>query len=280
MSYRVDLPVFSGPMDLLLHLIRQHEVDIHDIPISVILDDYVKHLSVLQAMDLADIGDFVVMASTLMEIKSRQLLPNEGDEVKLEVELDPRDDLIQKLLEYKRFRDLSRRLERMSRRRARQLNPHVPLSPSARAEVDEDDASLDLELGDVDIWVLTGAFAKLLEETGQDASLHFGVERRDVRYWVGHLLQRLRGRSETRFEQLFERREGRMGLIGCFTAMLELMKQGFLRAMQEECLGEITVRFVGPEDTTVDDILPPEVMVELAERTDDDHEADGDASAD
>ena len=86
-SYRVELSVFSGPMDLLLHLVRQHEVDIHEVSIAPILDDYLQHLGVLQQLDLHDIGDFMVMASTLMEIKSRELLPNES--VEIEEELDP-----------------------------------------------------------------------------------------------------------------------------------------------------------------------------------------------
>ena len=116
-AYRVELPVFSGPMDLLLHLVRQHEVDVREISIARILDDYLEHLKILQELDLQDIGDFVVMASTMMEIKSRELLPNET--VEIEQELDPRDDLIRRLLEYKRYRDLSRQLETCSDRRAR-----------------------------------------------------------------------------------------------------------------------------------------------------------------
>ena len=96
-------------MDLLLHLVKQCEVDIHEVAIAPILDAYLKHLSVLQQLDLHDIGDFVVMASALMEIKSRELLPNES--VEIEEELDPRDDLIRRLLEYKRYRDLARELD-------------------------------------------------------------------------------------------------------------------------------------------------------------------------
>ena len=119
MSYRVELPVFSGPMDLLLHLVRQSEVDIHEVAIAPILDRYLENLKVLQQLDLQDIGDFVVMASTLMEIKSRELLPRE--EVSVEEDLDPRDDLIRRLLEYKRFRDISRRLDRLAARRALRL---------------------------------------------------------------------------------------------------------------------------------------------------------------
>jgi len=256
MSFRVDLPVFSGPMDLLLHLIREREVDIHDIPIAPILCDYLRHLAVLQALDLTDVGDFVVMASTLMEIKSRELLPRE--EVSIEEEFDPKDDLIRQLLEYKRYRDLSRRLERLAQRRARQVNPWVPVTPDAARGAEEEPG---VDLGDVDVWTLTAAFAKLLEETGGDFTLHFGVERKDIRYYASQLLGRTKGRGEVRFADLFETGEGRMGLIGTFTAMLELMKQGFMRAHQEQCFGPILVVFVGEDHVTVDDILPPEIPV-------------------
>ncbi len=158
MSYRVELPVFSGPMDLLLHLVKQQEVDIHDVRISDILDGYLAHLDVLKALDLTDLGDFVVMASTLMEIKSVELLPR--DEVDMEVGVDPRDDLIRRLLEYKRYRDVSRRLERMMRRRSRMLAPILPLPKDLRAEEVNQDL---LDLAEIGIWTLTGVFARLLE---------------------------------------------------------------------------------------------------------------------
>ena len=131
MSYRVELPVFCGPLDLLLHLVKQQEVDIHEVRIAAILDQYLSYLEVLEALDLDDLGDFLVLASTLMEIKSREMLPRE--EVDVEDELDPRDDLIRRLLEYKRYRDVSRRLDRFAARRARMLDVHVPLpEPVAR----------------------------------------------------------------------------------------------------------------------------------------------------
>jgi segregation and condensation protein A len=114
-------------MDLLLHLVRQQEVDIHEISIARILQDYLRHLGILQQLDLQDIGDFVVMASSLMEIKSRELLPNEA--VELEQELDPRDDLIRRLLEYKRYRDLARELETRADDRARKA-PLVLATPA------------------------------------------------------------------------------------------------------------------------------------------------------
>jgi segregation and condensation protein A len=248
-SYRVELPVFSGPMDLLLHLVRQSEVDVHEIRIARILDDYLKHLAVLQELDLQDIGDFLVMASTLMEIKSRELLPNEA--VELEQELDPRDDLIRRLLEYKRYRDLARELDSRADKRARQA-PLVMSQPTHLAEQGDED---QLDIGEVGIWDLTSAFAKLLEEIGQQATMQIEKERRDVGYYTRRLLTQFKERREVRFTEIFDRTEGRYGLIGTLIALLEMMKQGYLRAMQDQCFGEIHLAYKGGDDVQADQIL-------------------------
>jgi segregation and condensation protein A len=248
-SYRVELPVFSGPMDLLLHLVRQQEVDIHEIRIARILDDYLKHLGVLQQLDLHDIGDFVVMASTLMEIKSRELLPNEA--VEIEQELDPRDDLIRRLLEYQRYRDLARELDSRADRRARQA-PLVLAQPAHLADPADEDL---LDLGEIGVWELTSAFAKLLDEIGQQGTMQVEREKRDVGFYTRRLLETFRERREVRFSDVFDRTEGRYGLIGTLIALLEMMKQGYLRASQENCFDEIHLAFRGDDAVTADQIL-------------------------
>ena len=235
-------------MDLLLHLVRQQEVDIHEISIARILGDYLKHLDVLHNLDLADIGDFVVMASTLMEIKSRELLPTEA--VEIEQELDPRDDLIRRLLEYKRYRDLARHLDSRSEQRAKQ-SPLVISVPRELIEEEDD----ELDLGNVQIWDLTAAFAKLLEEIGQQATLTIEKEKRDVGFYTRRLLDTFKQRREVKFTEIFDRTEGRYGLIGTLIALLEMMKQGYLRAHQEHCFGEINLAYRGSDDVTADQIL-------------------------
>ncbi|MFN9704089.1 MAG: segregation and condensation protein A [Planctomycetota bacterium] len=260
MSYRVELPVFSGPMDLLLHLVRQAELDIHEIRIARILDDYLKHLAVLRSLDLHDIGDFLVMASTLMEIKSRELLPNET--VELEEEFDPRDDLIRRLLEYKRYRDLARELDARADRRARQA-PLVLSQPAHLAEQPDED---HLELGEVGIWDLTSAFAKLLEEIGQQATMQIEKEKRDVGFYTRRLLDQFKARREVRFTEIFDRTEGRYGLIGTLIALLEMMKQGYLRAIQEQCFGEIHLAYKGGDDVQADQILAGIAADELKQK--------------
>lgn len=247
-------------MDLLLHLVRQQEVDIHEIRIARILEDFLKHLAVLQQLDLQDIGDFVVMASSLMEIKSRELLPNET--VELEQELDPRDDLIRRLLEYKRYRDLARELDGRADRRARQA-PLVLTQPPHLAEQGDDDL---LDIGEIGIWDLTSAFAKLLEEIGQQGTMQIEKEKRDVGFYTRRLLTQFQSKREVRFSEIFDKTEGRYGLIGTLIALLEMMKQGYLRASQENCFDEIHLAYRGADDVTADQILAGIAADEEAQR--------------
>ena len=264
MSYRVELPVFSGPMDLLLHLVRQSEVDIHEVAIAPILDRYLENLKVLQQLDLQDIGDFVVMASTLMEIKSRELLPNES--VELEEELDPRDDLIRRLLEYKRYRDLARELDGRGERRQRQSNLVLAQPPGLKGPKDED----LLDMGELGVWDLTSAFAKLLDEIGSQQSLEVEVEKRDVGYYTHSLLDTFKKKREVRFSEVFDKKEGRYGMIGTLIAMLEMMKQGYLRAYQVECFDDISLAYIGKDEVTADQILAGISAEDLAEQEEQD----------
>jgi len=265
-SYRVELPVFSGPMDLLLHLVRQSEVDIHEVSIAPILDRYLEHLKVLQQLDLQDIGEFVVMASTLMEIKSRELLPNES--VEIEEELDPRDDLIRRLLEYKRYRDLARELDGRGERRQRQSNLVLAQPPELKGPKDED----LLDMGELGIWDLTSAFAKLLDEIGSQQSLEVEVEKRDVGYYTHSLLDTFKKKREVRFSEVFDKKEGRYGMIGTLIALLEMMKQGYLRAFQEQCFDDISLAYIGKDEVSADQILAGISAEDLAEQEQQDRE--------
>jgi segregation and condensation protein A len=183
-----------------------------------------------------------------MEIKSRELLPHEA--IEIEQELDPRDDLIRRLLEYKRYRDLARELEGRAERRSRQAALVLPPPPQL-AEEDTD----ALDLGNVQLWDLTSAFARLLEEIGQQATMHVDVEKRDVGFYTRRLLDLFRRRSERAFDEVFERSEGPYGLIGTLVALLEMMKQGYVRATQEHCFGPVQVEFLGSDDVTAEQIL-------------------------
>src|SRR5258706_3976354 len=113
MDFRVQLDVFRGPLDLLLFLVRKHELDVRDLPIALIADQYLAHLEILQQLDVDEVGDFLELASTLIAIKSQLVLPRGGEEA--ESWDDPRDELVQRLLEYKKYKDAASMLEERSR---------------------------------------------------------------------------------------------------------------------------------------------------------------------
>jgi segregation and condensation protein A len=193
-DYRVDLPNFSGPMDLLLHLVKQQEVDLHEISILRILEGYMVYLKALETLDLNNIGEFVVMASTLMEIKSRELIPRE--DVDLSEELDPRDELIQQLLEYQRYREITLRLEERGQDRE-QLVPRGSFGADTReikelADEERDkeiEESLDME--DLDVWFLLKAYHKLLEETEFGKSFTVEADKKPMAVYLDELIERL-----------------------------------------------------------------------------------------
>src|SRR5687767_4869376 len=163
-DYKVQLDSYSGPMDLLLYLIRREEVDIYDIPISGVLEQFLKYVGVLQMLDPDTVGDFLVLAATLMEIKSRMLLPKPPPEVDDSDALDPRADLVRQLLAYKVFRDAAGDLARRAEVRSQRFNrPPIDLPEG-------DEQHVDLE--DVQIWDLLNAFNKLLASVGRQRATH------------------------------------------------------------------------------------------------------------
>jgi segregation and condensation protein A len=241
-DYRVNLENFGGPLDLLLHLVRKEEVDIHDIPISKILDQYMKHLEVIHALDLDDAGDFLVMAATLMLIKSKMLLPTE--DVDLEEEIDPRYELVQQLLEYKKLKDsalfLADRAEQVAKRVARPetARPDPTLVP---------DRSLD----DVGMFELLTAFARILESIGSDSGKRerrIEVDDRPVRSYLTELGTTLRERRTLLFSELFDASTPKPRLIGFFLAILLLLKQEVISCAQDGEFGDIRVVYRGENE--------------------------------
>jgi len=278
MSYRVELEAFSGPMDLLLHLVKRQEVNIHDISISEILRHFLTYLKALETLDLNNIGDFVVMATTLMEIKSKELLPKQ--EVDLGEELDPRDELIRQLLEYRRYRELTRRLDRHGKWRERLMSRGTfgADSKEIRELADEERAreleeSLDLE--DLDVWFLLKAYSRLLEETKFGNDYEVQADKKPISIYIDELVGRLAGGSkeapkveppETPFQQVFDLSQGKMGVIGCFMALLELLKQGRLVARQTENFGEIYLRLATEDELAEAERRQAEFEAEAARR--------------
>jgi chromatin segregation and condensation protein Rec8/ScpA/Scc1 (kleisin family) len=155
------------------------------------------------------------------------------------------------LLEYKRYRDLARELDTRADHRSRQAPLVLPQPPQFKLDDDED----LLDIGEVGIWDLTSAFAKLLEEIGQQGTMQIEVEKRDVGYYTRRLLDTFKQKGEVRFSEIFDKREGRYSLIGTLIALLEMMKQGYLRAHQEQCFDEIHLSFRGDAAVTAEQIM-------------------------
>jgi segregation and condensation protein A len=232
-DYRVELDQFSGPMDLLLHLLDQEELSVEGIQVSRICDRYLAHLEGMAKIDIDAAGEFLLMASTLMRMKSRSLLPPE-EQILEDEELDPRFELVRQLIEYRRFRraaeSLDLRAAEAALRFARGMRPEVlDLPPIPLEEAPIEQTSADR---------LFAAFSRMLRET----EIGGYVLARDDTPLEQHVLRLERilapGQRAT-FRELFAERKTRAYAIGVFLAMLELLKRGRIAVEQSEDFGEI-----------------------------------------
>ncbi len=245
-GYKVDLEVFSGPLDLLLYLIRQEEVEIADIPIARITDQYLQHIELMQQINVNLAGEFLVMAATLMEIKSRMLLPRPEAAGEEEAE-DPRADLIRQLIEYKRFKDAARALAARADEQALKFTRGAAAVLGLPERQPEED--LPILLGEVTVWDLLAAFKAILRQTTLDTTRHIVLDERPASAYCNDLLDELRARGTAAFGELFDPAQGRLALINAFLALLELIRRRRVRAEQSGPHGEI--RIVLLDDTPV-----------------------------
>ncbi len=242
-DYKVQLDVYNGPLDLLLYLIRRNELDIYDISIAVVTRQYCEYVECLRDIDPDAAAEFVVMATVLMEIKSRMLLPTPVEEAGAEEAVDPRMGLVRQLLEYKRFKDVSRQLGDAAEEQALRW-PRGPLRPLLR-----DPTEVDLE--DVQIWDLVAAFNQLLVAIGRDRATHDVVyDDTPISLHAADILDRLSRDGNQPFAALFVGR-GKPEMIGLFLALLELIRQARVRVEQPDPLGPIIVVLLSAEPITV-----------------------------
>jgi segregation and condensation protein A len=228
---RVQLEIFEGPLDLLLHLIKKNEVSITDIPIATITEQYLATLEVMQTFNLDVAGEFLVMAATLIHIKSRMLLPMADDEDDEEEGTDPREELVRRLLEYQRFKDAADQLERREL-----LTRDVFVRSVAPAE-----AIPAPGFRDVSVFELLTALKRVLDRLPKDAVHEVMLEKITVREKMTLLLDQLRTQRKILFESLFAEVMTRMEVVVTFLAMLELVKVRAIRIFQEEATGPIQI---------------------------------------
>lgn len=229
MSYAVKLDNFEGPLDLLLHLIRKNEMDICDIPIAEITAQYLAVIDTMQQLNLDVAGEFLVMAATLLQIKSRLLLPQPEEESPEEEEVDPRAELVRRLLEYQKYKGAAEEFDTLP-----QLERDVFVRRQPAAERPEQE-----ELEAIGIFQLVEALRELLREHPEEAFHEVDVERLSVAERVQEILARLEGRDSLTFGELFGDRPGRGEVVVTFLALLELTRMQVLRLLQNSRLGTI-----------------------------------------
>jgi segregation and condensation protein A len=228
-ALQVFLEAFEGPLDLLLYLIKRQNVDILDIPIAQVTKQYMEYVEIMRQLHLELAAEYLVMAATLAEIKSRMLLPRPEA---IDEEDDPRAELIRRLQEYERYKKVAESVEQLPR-----VEREVFLSSA-----DVPDLSVDKPLPEVDLRELLLAFQDVLKRI--DLRVHHQIKREalSVRERMSQILDRLRGGNFLKFEELFTIEEGRSGVVVAFIAILELLKGALIEMVQTEPFAPIHVR--------------------------------------
>ncbi|MFO0905621.1 MAG: segregation/condensation protein A [Pirellulales bacterium] len=233
MQFRVDLDIFRGPLDLLLYLVKKHELEIADVPIATITEQFLTYLEVLQEINIDDVGDFLDMASTLVEIKSRLVLPHGGEEA--DELLDPRSDLVQQLLEYKKFKDAASLLDD----RSRDWQQHYPrlvddLPPRQTPMADQ-------PILEVELWDLVSAFGRIIRESQVVPTSNIVYDDTPIHVHMRRIHRMLAEQGRCAFSQLFAPGMHKSTLIGVFLSILELVRHHSVLTDQAEGHGEIWV---------------------------------------
>lgn len=231
----VRTEAFEGPLDLLLHLIKKNEVDIYNIPIAEISRQYLDYLDVMRELNLDVAGEFLVMASTLIQIKSQMLLPQVVDSIEEEQGEDPRAELVRRLLEYDRYREASALLV------AREvLGRDVFARNFPSQELDAFPA--DESLPAVEMFELVDAFRRILAKAPKDSFHEVGSENISIADRISDILDFLQGRESVDFEELFAGSNTREFIVASFLAILELCRLRMIRLSQFENYGRLLVR--------------------------------------
>lgn len=244
-EYKVELDVFEGPLDLLLYLIKKSEVDIYDIPIVQITNQYMDYMNLMRMLDLNIAGEFIVMAATLMMIKSRMLLPVEERPEEEEEEDDPRWDLVRQLVEYKKFKDAAADLQKKEFYQENVFDLY-----SENVELDDEDAGVDL--GDIGIFDLISAFKEVLARARPEEIAEISAERYTTADKMSAILAQLKQCKQVAFNRLFGEQASRHEIVCTFLALLELIRLNQIRVRQEQHFGAIAITAM--DDDHEDDV--------------------------
>ncbi len=244
-DYRVELDIYNGPLDLLLYLVYKNEVDIFNIHVAGILDQYLKYVEVIKSIDLELAGDFLVMASRLINIKSKMLMPRPDKEPQEEEVIDPRAELVKELLEYKEYKERAYALGQSLQRREKMFERVPP-----KEELSAEKTLLEPVDEEVGMWDLLMAFHRITKDFMPEVPRKIVYDDAPVHVYLDSLVKKLSEAPEGRleFSALFDSLEERIRVIGMFLGVLEAVKQGAVRAQQLEDRGEIYLEFVPEEE--------------------------------
>jgi segregation and condensation protein A len=233
MSYKIKLELFEGPLDLLLYLVKRDQLNIYDIPIATVTEQYLAYLELMKYLDLNIAGEFLVMAATLMQIKSKMLLPAQETEQTEEEQVDPREELVRQLLEYERFKEIAEEL-----RKKEQNQQDIFKRPKLKESEIPDEAPAYFEAS---IFDLITAFSKALEETPKDLFYSVIKDEFTLEEKIHDILHLLLLRAAASLTELFTQAKDKMEIIVTFLAILELIRLKEIIARQKELFGEIEI---------------------------------------
>ncbi len=236
-DYRVNLEVFEGPLDLLLHLIKKNDLDIYDIPVAFVLEEYMSYIDTIKELNIDLAGDFLLMAAELAHIKSRLLLPeDETGGLELEEE-DPRSDLVRRLLEYQRYKDAS---EKIVARSMLGRDVFTPLCPE-RIEVEDGGAV------EGDVYQLVEAFSKLLKRVPKEDVHDVAVDRISLNDRIYQITEHIKKGTTISLDELIPKAPSRYDIVITFIALLEMCRLHMIRVYQSSACGPLYIQGIMEE---------------------------------
>lgn len=228
MGFRIELPVYRGPLDLLLYLVRRQEVSLAEMSLSKVVDQYLEYLDVLQQLDLGDVGDFIDLASTLVELKSQAVLPQLVEEDEEDAIEDPQSELVERLLQYKEIRDAASVLEEMGDRWQQRYERMSDDLPARRVDPG------DQPIVDLEIWDLVSAFGRIMREAAGPPQTEVIYDDTPIHVYMHRIHDRLRQDEKVPLLDLVHGGIHKSSLIGWFLATLELTRNHGAAVEQDE----------------------------------------------
>ena len=234
MSYKIKIEMFEGPLDLLLYLVKKDHLNIYDIPIAKVTEQYLQYLNLMQMLDLNVAGEFLVMSATLMQIKSKMLLPAEEGVSAEEQQEDPREELVRRLLEYERFKEIAQDL-RQKETDQREVFKR-PRSELEKAPDEKKDVYFEASIFD-----LINAFSQALKDIPKEVFYEVVKDKFTVEEATHEILHLLLVKSEVKLSEIFGRAKNKLEIIVNFLAILELIRMKEITARQSELFQEIEI---------------------------------------